>query len=429
MMPPPPVPSRFRLIPIALAQAVGLACGLASVRLNSHLVPPATLGFYGIFLTFAPIGMWVIHAGLLKFVSRHWAASNRRHELLREVVVAWLRRLPWLAGLAAAVAWAIAGRGGMHPAVLGVILFISAAFLALAGLAQNALQAVRAHWRDLGVSFCASVTRSFAPPLLFLAAGGGVTALLIGFSLHALAMAAVGAWAVRTTLGSPPAGATASRRELTGVYEGSLFIALAISGWMLGGLNRWLIASLYGDTEAGYFTLAGGAAVIVTAMLGSIMMQYLQPGLFALGDGPAALRPALARRTDLAALIYAASAGLLLAGVQVVAPWLVGPLISPVYRDALVWIVPAGCFGIATITAAFYHTMLLAGRREQACGPVDLTTGAVLAGGCIAAAFSGPSWLARWLMVTPLLPWLFTRTLARHYFFKPAAVPAPALVR
>ena len=71
-------------------------------------------------------------------------------------------------------------------------------------------------------------------------------------------------------------------RELTKVYEGPLFIALAVTGWMLTGLNRWIVSWFFGNIEAGYFTLAGGAAVIVTSMLGSIIMQYIQPGLFAL---------------------------------------------------------------------------------------------------------------------------------------------------
>ena len=81
-MPSLPAPSRLRLIPIALAQAFGVGCGVAGVKVNSSLVPPEVLGVYGVFLTLAPIGMWVVHAGLLKFTVRHWASATSRPALL-----------------------------------------------------------------------------------------------------------------------------------------------------------------------------------------------------------------------------------------------------------------------------------------------------------------------------------------------------------
>ena len=123
---------------------------------------------------------------------------------------------------------------------------------------------------------------------------------------------------------------------------------------------------------------------------------------------------------------------LALAGVvalRLVAPWLVGPLISEKYRPALDMILAAGCFGAAMTTAQFYHTMLLAGRREKACGPVDSTTALLLAGGGVTAALVGERWFLLWLVATPVIPWIASRPLARHYYFKPAAAPAPSPTR
>jgi hypothetical protein len=91
----------------------------------------------------------------------------------------------------------------------------------------------------------------------------------------------------------------------------------------------------------------------------------------------------------------------------------VGPLIHPDYRAALPWILPAGWFGVALITLQFYQTLLLAGKCERACGPVELTTAVVLVGGSLIAATGGASWFSRWLLVTPLVPWLVTRPMAR----------------
>lgn len=426
-MPPAPATSRLRLIPILLAQGIGVGCGVAGVKVNSSLLTPDVLGVYGVFLTFAPIGMWVVHAGLLKFTARHWAAAASRSDLLRAIARAWGRRLPWLAVAGALGAWALAGLAPGHVGVLATSLCVAAALLAAGALTQSALQAEGAHWRDCGVTIATSVSRTFAPPLLFLATGGLTAALWLGFAFHAAVSAVTGIWMLRAYLRKTtpsPAGPPV----IAATYEGALFLALAAASWTLAGLNRWIVAGFFGETEAGYFTLAGGAAMVITSALGAAFMQYFQPGLFALADGPAADRPRLARRVDQVAFGYAAVALLAVGIFAVLAPWLVGPLINPAYRAALPWILPAGCYGVALITIHFYQTLLLAGRRERACGPVELTTAAVLAGGCLLAARAGSEWFARWLLVTPFVPWLLTRALARRFFFPPdaAATPGPA---
>ncbi len=377
------------------------------------------LGLYGLFLTFTPLGMWLLYVGLLKYVARHWAASPDRAGLRHEVMAVGLRRLPWLALLTGGAAAAMTGLSFVDRFIVWLVLFVSAALLTLTAFTQVALQAERAHWRDCFVGATASLTRSFAPPLLYAATGGISAALWVGFSAHALLAALVGAWALRASFSMQPVSPiiTPTARQ---VYEGPLFMALAVANLMLLGINRWLVAFFFGEKEAGYFTLAGGAVMIMTSMLAGVLMQYLQPGLFALGDGSSGSRPVLARRFDQIALFYTAAGLAGLIALNFLAPWLVGPLISPVYRDSIGWFFPAGCFGLALSLGGFYHTMLLAGRRERACGPVDLTTAAILAAGCLFSASGGLVWLARWLTISPLIPWLVTRSLSRYYFFKPA---------
>lgn len=409
--------SRLRLVPIVLAQGISFFCGVAGVWLNSHFIPPDVMGFYGVFLTFTPLGMWVVYAGLFKYVSRHWAACSRRDEMVRQVVGVWKRRLPWLAGLVVVAAFMIAPSSPSLAAMVALTLVVSAALLSLGALAQCALQAERSHWSDCAVAASASLSRSFLPPLLYAATGGAAVALLVGFSGHTLVMTLAGAYALRAVIRSKRPVST-SESNMEAVYGGPLFVLVALSGWFLAGLNRWLIAWQFGHTAVGYFTLMGGAATMVTTMLGTVVLQYFQPGLFACGDRPGESRQTLARQTDLGTVIYAAlgAAGLIVANAA--APLLIGSLVSPAYRDALVWLLPAGCFGIATYMALFYHTMLLAARLERACGPVDLTTAGVLSAGCVIAAMGGSEWLTRWLLVTPLVPWLLTRPLARHYLFR-----------
>ncbi len=426
-MPGPANNSRLRLIPIMLAQGAGLACGISGIWLNSHLLSPPALGFYGLFLSLVPIGAWVVHAGLIKYTNRHWAAASSRPDFTRNVFAAWATRLPWLAALAGAAAWFMLGARIPDVLLLTLLLFLAAALLSLGGLAQAALQAMQAHWRDCAVAITGSISRSFGPPLLYAGMTGGVSLLLLGFGLHALVLAGLGWWMLRSEWRGPRTAPV--QAGFSAVYAGPLFTALAAANWILSGMNRWFIVSFHGQIQAGFFTLIGGAAAIITSMLGTIIMQYAQPGLFALGDQTGQDPTPLARRTDLLALGYTLLTGCALALFWAAAPRLIGSLISPAYTNALVWLLPGGAFGLATMTGVIYHVMLVAGRRERACGPVDLSTAAVLAGGSALTAASSLEGLKLWLLVTPLVPWLLTRTLARHYLFKPAAPPGPAPVR
>lgn len=413
----PSGPTSLRLLPILIAQGFGVACGVAGVKLNSQLLPPEILGLYGVFLSLTPLGMWVVHAGVIKFVGRRWAASADRPALLRQAAGIWGKRLPWLALLAVAAALALARVGSAAIASAWLAVFPAAALLVVGGLAQSALQAERAHWRDCAVSVCGSASRTFAPLALFVWGSGTLPALWTGFGLHALIFAVAGALALRSYW--TPGGSTVVPPEPFGsAYAGPWFIVVATAGWMLSAVNRWLVAICFGDTEAGYFTLAGGAALVIAATLGSVFVQFFQPGFFALGDQGKALVP-LARRVDAVALGYGVTALSAIGLFAWASPGLIGPLIDERYRAALPWILPAGCFGVATLTTGFYQSLLLAGRREQACGPVELATAAVLAGGCVGSALLGKTWFSQWLMITPVVPWLLTRPLARYYVFRP----------
>lgn len=405
-----------RLPPILLAQATGFACGAAGIAIASRLVAPEDYGAYGVFLTLVPLGITVIHAGLVKCVARHWAASEDRAGLLREVYRAALRKLPLLAVATLIGAWLAPGMGARWWSAWP-LLFIASALASASWLGQTALQAGREHWRDFGVSAAGSLTRSFAPPLLYAVAGGALVALQAGFVAHALAAALAAGWALRHVLRRQGAGGP-SRAQLPPVYDGPLFIVLAIAVWALTAVNRWIVAGFFGAEAAGYFTLAGNIAVIVTGMMGVVFTQYWQPVIFAMPSETPPERRALASNMDIVALAYTlcgvAGAGFL----HVAAPWLTGSVISLKYTGALGMIAPAGCFGVAVVTGQFYHMLLLAARKERACAAADLGGAAVLVLGSVIAAFAGGETVFwRWLLVSPLVPWLVNRTLARRALF------------
>jgi hypothetical protein len=401
-------PDRSRIVPILLGQGIGLLCGIVNVRLTSQLVPADVYGHYGIFVTFTPLGMWVVHVGLVKFLARHWAEAPDRAALWRGVTQSAGRKLGLLV-----LACAVAALACVRPA--WGFLTVSAALLSWATLAQTALQAGREHGRDVAVVATSSVLRSFLPPLLY-AAWGSLAALYAGFTLYSLGFAVAAWWALRRHLG--PTSATPA--AVPAVYDGPLFVALAISSWTLTGVNRWFMAAFFGPHETGYFTLASNLAPIVPAVLGTICLQYFQPGLFAHATATVADRTALLRRVDRIALAHAAVALAGLAVLRVVAPLLIGPLIRETYRPALAYLVPAGLFALALSTALFFHTALLAGRRERACGPVDVATAVVLAGGGLATALVDEAWFLRWLCFAPAIPWLLTRPLVGRYLRRDA---------
>ena len=406
---------RTRLLPIALGQVIGMGCGVIGVKISSHLVTPADYGKYGLFLTATPLGMWVVHAGLIKFAGRHWGGAADRTGLLHEIGPAFLRKLPWLALAAAAVTLAITPENRL---VVFGLLFFATTLLSAAAVVQAALQSARRNWLDCGVASTSSVTRTFLPLLLYYAVSGTALALCAGAGLHALVVAVVAALTLRAHWKKPVAAAAP---QLTDVYDGPLFVLLAVAGWIMAGLNRWIVAACFGAATTGYFVLAGNIAMIVAALLGIIFTQYFQPEFFAAPTATDSDRRALARQVDLVALGYCGSALVGLTALHLIAPWLVGSLINENYRPALPYIMPAGFFLTALMTLSFYHSMLLAAKRERACAPVDLSSYGVLALGCITAAvFGGETWLQRWLLAAPAVPWLLNRPMARHYLFIPA---------
>ncbi len=406
---------RQRLLPILCSQAVGLACGVVGVRLTSQLVDPADYGVYGVFVSLASIGVGVVYAGLIKFVSRNWQGSIDRPGLTSEVLAATLRKTPWL--LAACVGATLLAAPG-HKVIFGGLLFASAFLLALTQLAQSALQAAREHWRDLGLAASVSVTRSFAPPLLYRATGAGLTALLIGFVLQSLVGVLLGTVQLRRWWRG--ARAESATRILTPIYDGPRFVILAIAAWILAGMNRWLVAWLFGAETAGYFNLASNIGFILPNVFGTVILLYVQPQWFALVINHPEARRKLLREVDRVALIYTLLALGMAAGIHAGMPLLIGPLVSVRYLSATTFVLMTGCSTVSLTVGIFYHVMLLAARRERACTKADLGGAACLILGSVVSASAGLAWFKGWLVLSPVVPWLVNRTLARRALLAPA---------
>jgi hypothetical protein len=399
----------LRLTPILLGQAVGLACGIIGVRLASHWVAPADYGRYGVFVSLTPLGLGVVFSGVLKFVGRRWGETADRAALLRGSAADIGRKIPWLVA-AVAAATLVAAPG--QPLAFGALLLVAALLLTVGQLSQTALQAERAHWADLSVSTAGSLSRSFLPPLAYWLCGASVFSLFGGFCAHAAILAGVAVVVLRRR---PSARGGHEVLAPSREYAGPLFVVLAATGWIVAGVNRWITAWCFGAEEAGYFTLAANIATIPPALLGGLLLQFSQPVWFAAKTETPAARRALARTVDRLAAGYTLAAVVLLALLQAAMPWLIGPLVSERYAPATTYLFGAGCFMAAVSVGQFYHTLLLAADRPNACGPVDLSGAFCLVAGGIAAAAGGPEWFVRWLCVAPVVPWLVNRPLARRH--------------
>ncbi len=405
---------RQRLLPILCAQAIGLGCGIAGVKLTSLLVAPTDYGTYGVFAALATIGASVVYAGLGKFISRHWQATADRPGLLSEILRSALRKIPWLMAAALVAVFLVSP---VHPVIYGALLLASAFLLTLTQFAQSALQAAREHWRDLGVAGGTSVMRSFAPPLLYATTHGGATALLAGFLCQAAIGTVLGAWSLRRWRRVTP---TQGRpRLLTRDYEGPRFVILAVAGWLLAGANRWLVAGFFGTELAGYFTLASNVGAILPSIAGMILLQYVQPQWFATETEGKEARRKLLARVDRVAFFYTAVALALAVTVHLAMPFLIGPLVSERYAAAETFVLVSGFAAVSVTTGLFYHAMLLAAKREQACTIADLPGAALLLAGGIASAAASLTWFKGWLLLSPLVPLLINRSLARRALLGP----------
>ncbi len=388
-----------------------MACGVGSLYFSSRWVTPVDYGHYGLFLSVVPLGMWVWHAGVIKGVARHWAASPNRRGLLSEVARATRSSWAWLSALSLVGAWALLPAA--FP-VLAVLLFCSIAALSVGTVAQTALQAERAHWLDFRVTALTSTARTSLPLLAYGLLAAHPLALAGGYTVHALLFAGVAAWTVRGQLaGVAPSSAPA--RQLSDAYTGRLFFVLAAVTWLLGGLQRWVVAAAFGPEVAGHFTLASNLAQVPASMLGSLFLQFYQPSLFAFAHASPLERRKLATYLDRIALGYTGIAlcGLLL--LKGFSPFLLDTLISATYRPALPWILGAGAFTAALLVGQFFHLLLLAAHRETACGRVDLSCAAAWVLGSGLTAWLGTvETYQTWLVASPLVPWLLGRTLARR---------------
>lgn len=359
--------SRYNtLVPLAAVQAVGTLCGVLGVRWLSAVVPPETMGLYGLLLSTQQLGFTVTHQGFIKHIQRFWTPRAAVAPYLRLLLGASTPPLLWLAaGLTALLVLLNLTAGTrIAPSWWGWMMAVNLLAVVLLAV-QAALQAEERYWANFAVSAVASATRSFFPPLLVTILGGAVlTTLGVGFFLHVLVAALFAGWCLRKALARPepvPAEPVNSPREMV-----RAFMSVGLCGWVAGAAPRWFAALVLTPESTGYFILATNLAMFVPAAASLIGLSYSFPPLFAASRGGADQRTLL-RMTNksVASVMLMSQAGLL--ALAWCGPFLVGPIVNPRYAPAMGWMLAAGGSILATLSLPFYCNSLIAHNQEHTC--------------------------------------------------------------
>lgn len=394
-------PSRaHHLVPLITLQVFGLACGLAGVRWSSALVPPETLGTFGILVSTQGFAMMATHLGLMQHVQRHWTLQTANRDYL-QVLLAAAARPTLLLAAALTVIWVALHfaeptiSSGWWPWMLAVNLLAVAA-----QIAHSALQAEERYWAHAVVSMISSAARSFLP-LLFVAGGTAtVVRLGLGFLGSALLWAAAGLFFLRMAFRrrQAPGGAPiASPGHMMGT-----FMLVGLLGWTGSSAHRFFAAGVLDPVTTGYFMLAANLTAVVPTMVGVVGYSYTFPPLYqAARHGLPATELLRRTRNSVVGVMLLGQAGLL--ALHWVGPHLVGIVLNARYGASTGWILATGGAVLASVSAGFFCNLLIAENRERVCLRLMLLSAGFRLTVIALLSFSGNlGWLQAGLS---LLPW------------------------
>ncbi|MDD3179872.1 MAG: oligosaccharide flippase family protein [Opitutaceae bacterium] len=401
-------------LPILLAQATGIACGLVGVWVSSTLVSPEIYGAYGLFLTFTPLASLLTHAGMIKHASRNWPDTLDQQAYLAWWLRATLRSAAWLAVvvLLLALAAGLAGNFGLAMIVLTVFPASLAGAYALAF--QSCLQSIRRYWADFGLTAFYALTRTFLPLLAVVLLSASFPSLASGYLLHACATAAAG-FIVLRAYARPAAGTFSVPGDLGAYHWG-----FGINGMLIfinAGLVRWTASLFFDQATVGHITLAGNIAMVLPNVLGGACNQYYYPRLLALHQQSRSA--ALTKLADRALLMLLVICAVAFAALGWVLPWLPGRLIDLQYASCIQYVLPLFSLGTLLGGLSLLQTELLVAEAPQSAWKIAAwTSGALAAGLLLSAARHSTEGLRLWLLASPLvvLPlgrW-FTRNALKH---------------
>ena len=406
--------SRFaHLVPLIAVQAVGLGCGLISVRWSSAIVPPDVLGAYSLLVSAHLRGALVTHQGLIQHIQRSWTPQTSLRATLSVLRPAAGRPTLWLAaGLAGVLLFFnLSGNRMFPPGWWGWMLTVNL-LVVIANLTHVALQAEQRYWAHFALSAISSTTRSFLPLGLAMVGGATLVQLGGGFVLHTVLWVLAGFWLLRRAWHRPDAPADASPAGWVSAFAG-----IGLCGWLAASAVRWVAPFALSAVETGYFMLAANLVAIVPSAVNMVGVGYTFPPLFE-ASRRGASNAVLSRMTNRAVLAALVIGQLALLALAWSSPWLVGTIVDVRYAASMDWLLPTGGGLLATVSLPFFSNLLVARDRAGAClrlaalsaGFRIVLMAALALAGSAEAFRIGLSVLA-W--PTLLLEWWFVRRLLR----------------
>lgn len=406
-------------LPMVLNQAATLVLGIASVKLITTFVPPATTGVYQLFVTLTQIGVLVTHSGLSNHGLRYW----QREQAERGAYARFLWEMSWdhlrfLAPLLLVIS-CLLSIIRLEPVWTWIfpLLLLSNIALAIQLIATGALNAEARAWKVFFLTLTANTARTFLPVGLALAVSMSFAVLSLGFALHGLIIFGVVfglfAWAIRSR--RPEASQRSKWAEELKSY-GRPFLWLGVGAWFMQNTDRWVVEGFYGKDHAGFFAVAANIGVMIPTMVATGLMQRVFPRIFQKADRAHKLQDwqEIAKDCDRATGIFIIlTLGGLLA-LDAAAPYLIGWLISAKYIPALTMLIPAALATVTLQINQFYY-LLLQGQHNSA-GIVKVlmvVAGFRTIGSVVSAAISWPAFL-NWQMVSMILGALIGRFMVRR---------------
>ena len=421
------------ILPIALNQLGALLFGLIGIKLISQLVSPGVYGAYALFLTLTQLGPMLTHSGLSNHAARYW--QRERPQAGAYAWFLWVRSWRDAVWLGPVLAMTGAGLLLAQKEIVWIwllpLLFLSNVVTGIQTIALAALNASERFWRMFWLGTIASGARVFLPLVAVMATSATLLHLCLGFTAHALlVLACIVAlfWWVRRP---DRREVETERRWRTELRDyGRPYILMGVGAWLLANADRWIVASFFGEEQAGLFALASGmAAVAPTLALGGLM-QVVFPKVFREADAARTRDDweRLAKQCDQMTLLFLGLSLAGLAGLCVLGPYMLGWLVAPKYAPALVILLPAGC-GVITAQVNQFQYLLLQGQHNSS-GMVKVM--AVVAAsktlGTILAALISWRAVLSWLILSVAVNWLLGRWLIRSMALgkrSPAGEPSP----
>lgn len=409
-----------RLFAIATNQLAALVIGLLGVKLLSRYVPPDVNWIYQSFLTLAQLAVLLTHPGLVNHASRYWHRETTRSSEYARFL--WTRswiNLKYLVPIlcAACVVLSVAQHRPFWIVAMPLLL-VSNWAIATNAVASLALNSSERHWAVCCFNVVGAAARTSLPLGAVVVFGPGILALTGGFAAHAIVIFGMILLLFSPSIQSsePPIEVELQwRRELRDY--GRPFFWLGLGGWLLQFADRWVVASFFGDEQAGLFALATGLGAYVPNLILAALMQGVFPRFFREADlaKSRADWQILAHRSDQFTLLFLGASVVGLVGLQWCAPHLVGRLIDPRYQQAMGMILAAGLAAV-TVQVNQFQYLLLQGQHNS-LGMVKVmlaVAGIKTLGSIVAATISWPAFLAWLILSVAISAWLGRHLIRRE---------------